>query len=274
MTAIILAAGCGRRLGPLTAHLPKCLLPVGGRSILSQMLARVQRAGVRHAVIVTGFEAEKVRRHVGSLPLPHLQVRFLDNDRFAETNNLYSLHLALTHTAGGVTILNGDDLFNVEILRALLRDRSEAAAAVDFTRPLAPDAMKVMLDGPMVTALGKDLPPAAAAGNAIGLYRFRPRAAARLRDEVGRWVADGRVQAYYVAAINALASRLRLNAVSTAGLTWCEVDDARDLMLAHTKVMQLVNEERHTYTEGARPSLVHGSTASHAAQATAARDLQ
>lgn len=243
MTAIILAAGCGRRLGPLTAHLPKCLLQVGGQPILTHMLTRIQRAGVRDVVIVTGFEAERVRRHVASLSLSRLRVRLLHNERFADTNNLYSLKLALLQTTGPVTILNGDDLFNVNILRAVLRNPSPAAAAVDFTRPLPSDAMKIMVEGRVITALGKDLPAAAAVGNAIGLYRFHRKAADLLRAEVERWVADGRLQAFYVAAINALAPRLGLAAVSTAGLTWCEVDDVQDLTLAHAKVARMLTEE-------------------------------
>jgi L-glutamine-phosphate cytidylyltransferase len=258
VTAIILAAGSGRRLGPLTAHTPKCLLPIGGRSILSQMLGRVQQAGIRDALVVTGFEAEQVRRHVESIGLTRLRVRLLHNNRFADTNNLYSLHLALGHTNGAVTVLNGDDLFNVNILRRLLRDRSDAAATVDFTRPLAADAMQVMLEGGRIIALGKDLPAAAVVGNAIGLYRFRRRTADLLRSEIERWVVDGRVNAFYVAAINALASRLPLEAVSTAGLTWCEIDDARDLLLAHTKVAVIQSEERRYAIAREGRRLVHG----------------
>lgn len=250
MTAIILAAGCGRRLGPLTARLPKCLIPVGGQAILSHMLARIQGAGLGDVVIVTGFEAERVRHHVASRARPGLRVRLVHNDRFGETNNLYSLWLALKQTTGPVTILNGDDLFNVNILCALLQHPSEAASAVDFTWPLPPDAMKVRLDGRRITALGKDLPLAEAAGNAIGLYRFDRRAAGLLRGEIARWVAEGRLQTFYVAAISALAPRLGLDAVSTTGFTWGEVDDPRDLALAHAKIAQIQAEEARIAAPG------------------------
>ena len=243
MTAIILAAGCGRRLGPLTAHLPKCLLPIGRQTILDHMLDRIARAGIRDVVIVTGFEAERVRRHVEARAWPGLRVKLLFNERFADTNNLYSLSLALSQTTGAVTILNGDDLFNVNILRALLGDRSEAAAAVDFSWPLPGDAMRVQVEAQTVTALGKRLSEDTAAGNAIGLYRFDTEAATLVRTEVSRWVAEGHLQAFYVAAIDALAPRLAIAAVPTSGMTWGEVDDARDLAAAHSKVAQIHYEE-------------------------------
>lgn len=255
MTAIVLVAGRGRRLGPITATLPKCLVPVGGTAILTYMLDRIERAGMREVVLAVGFEAERIRRHVAELSLRNLQVRFVDNPRFAETNNLYSLSLALKETAGPFTVLNGDDLFHVEILKALQHERSEAAAVVDFSRPLTPDAMKVTLDGSRVTSLGKQIPAHLAAGNAIGLYRFRGDAATLLRAEIQRWVARGQVNDFYVSAISAVASRMVIRAAPTAGLTWCEVDDARDLAAAQANVMQILTEEacRVTSRDVARP---------------------
>lgn len=116
MTAIILAAGSGRRLGPVTARLPKCLVPVGGTPILTQTLDRMDRAGLDDVVIVVGFEAEQIREHVARRRFGHLRVRLIENERYAETNNLYSLSLALDRTRGAVTIVNADDLFNGAIL--------------------------------------------------------------------------------------------------------------------------------------------------------------
>lgn len=243
MTAIILAAGSGRRLGPVTARLPKCLVRVGGAPILARALHRIERAGLRDVTIVVGYEAQRIREHVDRRRGGRLRVRLIENTRFAETNNLYSLSLALDRTHGAVTIVNGDDLFNVAILEALLRDPSPAASVVDLSRPLPPDAMKVTLDGRRVTSLGKDIPEHRAAANAIGLYRFAGGAEADLRTEIQRWVAAGRVNAFYVAVINALAARIPLVAVSTAGLTWCEVDDAADLVAAQRKVPLIEREE-------------------------------
>lgn len=244
MTAIILAAGSGRRLGPITTHLPKCLVRVGGAPILGRALDRLEAAGFRRVVVVAGFEAARVRHFVTHRPHGPLRIRVVENGRFAETNNLYSLALALDQTHGPVTILNGDDLFNGAILDAVMADPSPAAAAIDFSLPLPGDAMRVTIGGGRVTSLSKDTPGHLAAGNAIGLYRFSGSSADLLRNEIRAWVAAHRTNAYYVAAISALAERgLHLSPVPTAGLTWCEVDDLADLAAAQVKVARIVIEE-------------------------------
>ncbi len=245
MNAIILAAGQGQRLRPLTNSLPKCLVQIGRRTILDHMLDRIERSGLKDVVIVSGFEAERVRRHVNQLRPRNLRVRFVINERFAETNNLYSLWLALGKVSGATTILNGDDFFNVDILKALQRSPAEASATIDFSSPLPRDAMRIVLRGLRVCGLGKTIPDQIASGNAIGLYRFSETALELLRDEVEQWVRGGRVKDFYVAAINALASRVPIRAISTRGLTWGEVDDYQDLVAAPAKLARILVEERH-----------------------------
>lgn len=243
MKVIILAAGQGQRLRPLTEHLPKCLIPVGGAPILKHMLDRVESCGLADVVLVTGFEADLIRRYVSHLPLRGVHVEFVVNERFAETNNLYSLWLALQENREPVTILNADDYFNVHILESLQKSAAVTAAVVDFTHPLPSDAMKTRVDGSRVTFLGKTLPEQFASGNAIGMYRFSGRTATLLRDEIGQWVRGGRWKDFYVAAINALAARLPIHAVSTEGLTWGEIDDHNDLAAAPSKFARILAEE-------------------------------
>jgi choline kinase len=244
MRAIILAAGQGQRLRPLTDHFPKCLIPIGGAPVLEHMLCRIERCGLKDAVLVTGFEADCIRHSVNRFGLRDLRVEFLVNERFAETNNLYSLWLALRDNTGPVTILNADDYFNVHILEALENTSADTAAVVDFARPLPSDAMKARVDGSRVTFLGKTLPEQFASGNAIGMYRFSTRTANLLRDEIGCWIREGRVKDFYVAAISELASRIPIHAVSTEGLTWGEIDDHDDLAAAPSKFARILAEEQ------------------------------
>ncbi len=244
MKAIILAAGRGERLRPLTDHIPKCLIPIEGAPILEHMLYRIEWCGLKDVVLVTGFEADCIRRYVTRLGVDGLRVEFVFNERFAETNNLYSLWLALRDNAGPLTIFNADDYFNVHILEALENTSADSAAVIDFTRPLPSDAMKTHVDGSRVTFLGKTLPEQFASGNAIGMYRFSARTANLLRDEIGRRVRDGRVNDFYTAAISDLASRVPIHAVSTEGLTWGEVDDHEDLAAAPSKFARILAEER------------------------------
>lgn len=242
MTAIVLAAGQGRRLGRITASCPKCLLHVGGEPILNAALSRIRTAGIRHVTIVVGFEADRVRRHVRGLDLGEVRVSFQDNHEFDRTNNLHSLAIALDRTDGPVTIINGDNLFNEGILKALLTADASAAAVVDYG-PLSADAMRVEIEDGRVMAMGKQLAPDRAAGNAIGMYRFDADVVDALRDEVFTRVARREFDAFYVEAIAALATRLPIQAIPTGGMTWCEVDDALDLELAPARLAAILAEE-------------------------------
>ncbi|MGE0040795.1 MAG: NTP transferase domain-containing protein [Vicinamibacterales bacterium] len=242
MTPIILAAGRGRRLGAAGAQRPKCLVPVAGETLLSRALARIERAGFRRAAVVVGFRSDRVRAHVASLAT-RLEVRFVENPRYETTNNLYSLALGLEAIGGGVTVINGDDYFHGDLLRRLGDEPGDAAAVVDFKRPLAGDAMRTQVVGTEITCLGKSLPADLADGNAIGLYRFSGAAADALRAEVARWVSDGRLDAFYVEAVSALAKTISIRAVSTGGLTWGEIDDPHDLAAAPGRIARMLAEE-------------------------------
>ena len=115
--AIILGAGQGKRLLPLTAARPKCLLEFSGRTLLSWQLSRLRIAGVTEAVVVTGFEAETVEAEVAKLDLGPLKVRTLFNPFYAVADNLVSCWVARSEFAGGTLLLNGDTLFETDIAR-------------------------------------------------------------------------------------------------------------------------------------------------------------
>jgi choline kinase len=104
--AIILAAGRGGRLGPLTAEKPKCLLRVGTGSLLDHQLDALRVNGVESVVVVAGYCAEAVEAELAG------RASLLLNPRHAETNSLYSLWLARQHAQDGFVLLNADVLFD------------------------------------------------------------------------------------------------------------------------------------------------------------------
>ena len=148
MKAVILSAGQGRRLSPLTDHKPKCLIELAGRSVLHWQLEHLRQAGVAEAVVVTGFEAGRVEAEVAGLTLPGLAVRTLFNPFYAVTDNLATCWLARAEIAGEVLILNGDTLFEPEVARRLL---AAPVAAITVTIDRKPayddDDMRVLTRG-------------------------------------------------------------------------------------------------------------------------------
>ncbi len=125
MQALILAAGIGSRLGH---DLPKALIPWGDGCIIDHQLDRLAQAGITDVLVIVGFEADRVRAHVGD----RAGVRFLDNAAYNDTNTSKSMLLGLQAMDGGsVVTLNGDVVFDDGIIQALTDDPDVSSLAVD-----------------------------------------------------------------------------------------------------------------------------------------------
>ena len=124
MKAIILAAGRGTRLGPYTATTPKCLLPLGDRSLLERQLATLRGAGIEDITVVTGHGAAAIRFE--GIHLRH-------NPDFATTNMVHSLFCAADRLVGDVVIAYGDILYEPRVLEALAAAPVSEVAVVGDT---------------------------------------------------------------------------------------------------------------------------------------------
>lgn len=229
LSAVILAAGRGARLSPLTDRRPKCLLPVGGRAILDRQLAALTRAGVRDVTVVTGHAADVVEAHLGACPGVR-RVRNLDHET---TDNLASCHAARAHfTAEASLLLNGDLLFEDDVLRDLLAaEPAPILIAIDRKPLYDADDMKVMTTGTRLRRIGKDLREAD--GEAIGVTLLR--GAGRgvfLRQVAACLAAPGGERALYPEALDALARQDQIGVRSIHGRRWIEIDTADDLRAA------------------------------------------
>ena len=161
MKAIVLSAGQGRRLLPLTSQLPKCLLALDGeRTLLQIQLEALARCGVGRAQVVTGYGADQVEAHLEELRIPGIQVETLFNPFFASSDNLMSCWLARSAMEDDFILLNGDTLFEDDVLRRLLSSAHDPiTVTVDHKRHYDDDDMKVALDARgRVLAIGKTLP--------------------------------------------------------------------------------------------------------------------
>ena len=123
MKAVILAAGQGTRLQPLTADRPKGMVEVDGRSIIDRQIERFAAAGIEDIVIVTGYQASSV---------PDYGARHYVNTEFGSTNMVVSLFAAEAELDGEVLVSYGDILYSEEVLRAALDDSAEVGVVVDL----------------------------------------------------------------------------------------------------------------------------------------------
>jgi len=112
--AVILAAGMGTRLKPLTDSAPKCMTEVNGTPIIFNALRSLENAGVKKCTVVTGHFAESIRDRVGPA-FGSLEIAYLYNDRYSETNDMYSLWLARDCLEAGTFVLEGDIFFKRDL---------------------------------------------------------------------------------------------------------------------------------------------------------------
>jgi choline kinase len=236
MIGMVLAAGQGQRLRPLTTDLPKTLLEVAdGRTILDIALANLRAAGLERVVIVTGFAAGRVEERVAELERRHdVALELVFNDRAEEWNNAYSLWLAREHFGEGVLLVNGDTVHPASIQRRLLESRGPGVLlAVDDVKTLGEEEMKVLLaDGGALERINKAVDPTVAHGEYIGLTLIEPAAAEALADALeATWRRDPGL--YYEDGFQELVDRGGLVGTTPIGaVEWCEVDDHADLARA------------------------------------------
>jgi choline kinase len=232
LVGIVLAAGVGSRLRPLTDALPKCLVEVGGASMLARAVRLLADAGAREVIVSTGYLDAVVRAAMASAPVP---VRFAHNPDYDTTQNVVSLQRALALVPDGCDVvkLDGDVVFEAAVLARLLAAECDACAAIDDAGPPPDEAMKVRAEGGRVVRFGKGLDAASALGESIGIERFAARVVPDLARALSRAIAAGRTDVYYEDVYNDLvAAGLALRPVSVGGLRWNEVDDVDDLARA------------------------------------------
>lgn len=233
MRAIVLSAGQGKRLLPLTAKEPKCLLRVDEhRSVLELQLAALGRCGVRQATVVTGFESIQVERRIGLTPTPGLRVNAFYNPFYAASDNLATCWLARHLMDGDFVLLNGDTLFEDDVLlRVLDAPPAPITVTVDDKPAYDADDMKVVTDPDgRLRAIGKTLEPERVNGESIGMLRFRgPGPAIFRRALEASMQAPAALKAWYLSVIDDIAKQGSVATVSVRGLWWREIDSREDL---------------------------------------------
>lgn len=233
MKGIVLAAGPGRRLQPLTAALPKTLLPLGdGRTILDCALGNLRSVGLEQVVVVTGFASERVEELVPALEAQHgVGLELVYNERAEDWNNAYSLWLAREAFGEGAILVNGDTVHPASVEERLLESRgADVLLAADREKTLDAEEMKIALgeDG-RVQRISKSLDPAGADGEYIGVALVEAFAAGALADALeATWRRDSTL--YYEDGFQELIDRGGVVGVAAVGsVAWVEVDDHADL---------------------------------------------
>ncbi len=231
MKAIVLSAGQGRRLLPLTATRPKCLIEVCGRSVLEWQLRTLAEAGITAVTVVVGFAADAVERCLIDHCPSGMEARALFNPLYDRADNLVSCIAARGEMSEDFLLVNGDTLFEPVVVRRLRASRRDpVVVAVGSKAAYDADDMKVICRDGRVTRIGKDLPVGEVGGEAIGVSLFRGAGPRLFGEALGEVAAEPDAhRRWYLSAVDRLAARGLVHAESVDDAGWAEIDYPQDL---------------------------------------------
>lgn len=238
MRLIILAAGKGERLYPLTEETPKSLLELGdGRTVLDCQLEAADAAGIGEVFIVTGNLSEQIEKKLSELPPPQPQVIY--NPYFDVSNNLHSLWMARWVIQNhDVLVLNGDTVVNPRIVTDLATLDAPLVMTIDRKSAYDEDDMKVIIKGNNVVEVSKKIPAELCNAESIGLIKFSRHGARQLLATLDRMVRkeDSRNEFWLAAIQKLIDSGHHCQYIECSKDDWAEIDFHIDLQTVRHKV--------------------------------------
>lgn len=228
MRAVILSAGRGSRLLPLTELMPKCLVPVGGRAILDHQLEALAAAGAESAIVVAGYRYDQVGAHLAVHP-PPLPVQLRFNPFWAVSSSIGSAWIARDAFSEPFCLMNGDTMLASGILAGAMNARFDNVALV--VEPLgkaAPDDMLVRVEDGMIVGVSKALPPERATHRSLGVVLgAKSSGYGAVLDRV--IAGENGIQAYHHDVVAALAAQRLVTAIIEDRGGWVEIDRPEDI---------------------------------------------
>ena len=241
MQAILLAAGMGRRLKKHTADKTKCMVEVGGVTLIERALSLLDTKGLKRICIVCGYQKDKLKEFVAGLSV-QTPVEFIDNDRYETTNNLYSLNLAADRMAEDDTlVLESDILFEDAVLTRLLAEDKPCVTFVAHPEPWM-DGVLVTLDAQarieeFVSAETFRADAYASYYKTVSMYRFsRDFIRSTYLPFLAAHVAAFSDEATYESVLKVVdfPGRPVIDTLLLTGERWYEINDIQDIDIAES----------------------------------------
>jgi len=234
--AVILAAGLGAGLSPLTDNCPKSLLSVGGSFLIERMMRNCLSCGIAQFVLVLGHRAEEVKKFVDK-NFRGVRVTYVINPRYRDTGTGYSLMLAAAAVGTSEFIkFDADVVFDVKILRRLVDHELSDVLCIDSHATLDDQDIKVATDVQMqVLEVGRSLDPTLAQGEYIGIEKISAKTGPLLFGELTQMMEHkAHLQDDYETAYARLVDKeVVFQALDVTGLDWTEIQTIEDFERAN-----------------------------------------
>ena len=230
MKALILAAGVGSRLAPITDAIPKSLVPVGGTPILFNQIEALHENGVFDITVISGYKADVLK---SALKEKYPDVNVIKSDCYATTNNMYSAYLGRDAVGEDeLLMMNADVFFDSSVISALLEFEHKDAIAVDVGRYLD-EAMKVVARDGIIVEISKQIPRERALGSSVDIYKLSKKSARAFFDKCTEYIEKrGELKKWSEVALSDILPSHNFKACPLVG-RWIEIDNHDDLREAN-----------------------------------------
>ena len=247
MNVIILAAGKGERLLPLTRNTPKSLLEIkDGITVLELQLKNISKCGIKDVSIVTGYLTEQIEAKVQSYSANYkLDVNIIYNPFYDMSNNLISLWMANYKMGSDFLVINGDDIFHYNVLERLVKiENQEITMVVDIKESYEEDDMKAIIEEDRISQVSKKIPVEKANAESIGMIRFNQYGAKLIKETLDQIVRkkEGKEVFWLEAVQRVIDKGFPVNYLVVNENEWSEVDFHPDIKLAHGMLQTLIKE--------------------------------
>ena len=243
MIGVILAAGMAKRLRPLTDSKPKCLLEVGGKTLLQRTVDAMAAVGITEFVVVTGYRSEQICDFLNA-HFPSFVFQFLHNADYEHNNNIYSLWMSGQVVRGQEFLLMDSDILCDPETVAMVARQKESALAVN-RHELGEEEMKVVVDADMrITEISKTCSPQDAMGESVGIEKITASYSEALFLELDQMIEhEGLIDIFYERAFERLIPQGHtFKVVDTTALFSYELDTPEDYERAKEIFEQSVHD--------------------------------
>jgi len=240
MKALILNSGLGKRMGVLTSEHPKCMTEIDvNETILSRQLKMLADEGVKEVVMTTGLFDEVLVNYCESLDLP-IQYTFVKNEKYAETNYIYSIYCARQYLKDeDIIMMHGDLVYESNVLEKVIGSE-KSCMTVSSTLSLPEKDFKAVLKDGKITAVGIEFFDNAVA--AQPLYKLNKAEWNKWLEKIVDYCENGTVSCYAENAFNEISANCEILPLDVKDQLCCEIDTPEDLKVVSDKAKELKNK--------------------------------
>jgi choline kinase len=235
MKAVILAAGRGKRLKPITNELPKAFIPIGDSPILHYSLQNISAVGITNVIIVVGFMEEYFKRKLGHA-FHNLEITYVSNREYLTTGSMYSLSKAEEIIDEDILLLESDLLYAPKALEVVLTSHFQDMMLVAEVSGSGDEVFICADDLGRITDLGKNIPDAkkrCPTGEIVGISKFSTGFLDKLFEKAKEDYRQGKIDYHYEEVVFKTSElRYPVYALFCKDLAWVEIDTEKDLKRA------------------------------------------